>query len=298
VTPFVVSPRLATIWNFQNHQFARLAFGMAFRKPTFFNSLVHLKEIKPLDAFPELVDFFKEAIGNEKISNESITSLEAGYYGRFLDNRLVLEGDAFYQRYRDTITFHLEIEYNQFGLPNLKESVAEYRNTGREVDSLGGSLSATWRIKRVFRLNLNYTYRYSYFASDPAGIVTVGEGGEGDRVAWEPAHLFNLGFHYLPETGLRLGVVLNVASAFDGAISKGSAFDARFLVHQSAQAVLGGFVAWRLPLGNRWCEIGIRARNILNAEIRDYPGMVNPGGSLVGGELLTRKIFLFLRGVL
>jgi outer membrane receptor for ferrienterochelin and colicin len=298
LTPYTISPRVACIWQFAGDQFARLAFGRAFRKPSFFNSSIHLKGVEPAPAFPEIEDLFKNGIGNEDVNNESITSIEAGYHGRFFGNRLVLEADVFYNLYRDTINFHLEFPLNEFGLPDLSRSVAEYRNAGREVDSVGGSASVTFRMRGGWRFNANYTFRHSFYVSDPKGVGATGAGKQGDRVAWEPAHLLNLACHWAPELGPRLGITVHAASSYQGYVSSGGAFDARVPVPQDATISLNGFCAWRFGFGSRWLEAGLRLFNLLNSPYYDYPGTINPEGIEVGGELLVRRITLYVRGVL
>jgi len=296
ITPFTVSPRIAGVWRFAEDQRLRLAFGMAFRKPSFINSSVHIKNIFPQPAFPEFETFFKNAIGNDDLKNESITTLEAGYHGRFLDSRLTLEANALYNRYRDTITFYIEMVTNNLGIPDLVHSKARYENKGREVDSLGGSISATFRIKRILLVGLNYTYRYSFYISDPVGFLEAGGGKEGDRVSWEPAHMGNLFFHYLPESGLRLGMSLHADSERDGFISTGGAFDQRIIVPEPARFFLSGFAAWRFEAGPGFVEVGMKAFNFLQVPFRDLPGDAYAAEGELGGEVLGRRIFLFVRG--
>ena len=291
-----ITPRVAGVWRFAEDQRLRLAFGMAFRKPSFINSSVHLKNVYPEPAFPEFETFFNNAIGNEDLKNESITTLEAGYHGRFLDSRLTLEASAFYNLYRDTINFFIDIP-TTMGVPDLMRSVARYENKGREVDSLGGSFSATWRIKRILLVGLNLTYRYSVYASDPIGFLEEGAGEEGDRVSWEPALMGNLFFHYLTDLGLRLGMSLHFDSARDGFTSTGGAFDRRIVVPEPARFFLSGFAAWRFQADPGYIELGLRAFNFLHIPFRDLPGETRRWGEL-GGEMLGRRIFLFVRGAI
>ncbi len=298
ITPFIVSPRLAGVLRLTEDQRLRLAFGMAFRKPSFINSSVHIKNIFPQPAFPEFQTFFENAIGNQDLKNESIATLEAGYHGRFLDSRLTVEANAFYNAYRDTITFYIDMVTNSLGIPDLVRSVARYENKGREVDSLGGSLSATYRIKRVLLLGLNYTYRYSFYISDPVGFLEAGGGKEGDRVSWEPAHMGNLFFSYLPEVGLRLGLSLHAASSREGFISTGGAFDRRITVSEEARGFLSGFVSWRLDAGAGFVELGLKAFNFLQVPFRDLPGDAQAKEGELGGEILGRRIFLYVRGAI
>jgi hypothetical protein len=209
---------------------------------------------------------------------------------------LTLEANAFYNRYRDTINFYIDMVTTNLGVPDLLRSVARYENKGREVDSLGGSISATYRIKRIFLVGLNYTYRYSFYISDPVGFLESGAGEEGDRVSWEPAHMGNLFFHYLPEVGLRLGLSLHADSSREGFVSTGGAFDRRIVVPEPARCFLSGFAAWRFDAGSGFIELGLKAFNFLQIPFRDLPGDEYAREGEQGGEVLGRRIFLFVRG--
>jgi outer membrane cobalamin receptor len=285
ITPFTLSPRVAGVWRFAGEQRLRLAFGMAFRKPSFINSSVHIKNVYPEPAFPEFETFFRNAIGNESLQNESITTLEAGYHGRFLDSRLTVETSAFYNRYRDTINFYINMATNSLGVPDLLRSVARYENKGREVDSLGGSISATYRVKRILLVGLNLTCRYSFYTSDPIGFLEAGAGKKGDRVSWEPALMGTLFFHYL-----------HADSEREGFISTGGAFDRRIVVPEPARFFLSGFVSWRFGAGPGFVELGLKAFNFLQIPFRDLPGDAYAQEGELGGEVLGRRIFLFVRG--
>jgi hypothetical protein len=150
------------------------------------------------------------------------------------------------------------------------------------------------------RLGANYTYRYSWYTSEPGGTAAVGEGEKGDRVRWEPAHLANLSFSYLPEDGLRLGLGWHGASSKEGyVISPGSTFDVRVLKPMPASWFLSGFVAWRLDFDTRWFELGIRAYNLLHTPFREIPPISTKTwvrDYRLSAELIGRRIFLFFRG--
>ncbi len=297
LTPLTFSPRAAGVWQFVDDQFLRLAFGIAFRKPNFFNTHLHLKGFEGEPGFPELGKFFLDSIGNPDLENESITSLELGYRGRFLDNRLNAEVVLFYNWYRDGIRNVVDMRIGEYGLPDLSRSSMKFQNAGRDVDSIGGSVSATFRIRRVFYLHANYTYRHSRYVSTPEDPVAVMEGGEGDRVPFEPAHMFNAAVHYLTKSGLRLGMDLHARSSSDLANpSEGGVFDPFVMVNNPAYWYLSGFVAWREELGAGFVEMGAKAYNTLHIGFRDMAAVTRPDGMVNGGELIGRRMFLYLRG--
>jgi iron complex outermembrane receptor protein len=298
ISPFTVSPRVAGIYKFSDTQSARLAFGQAFLKPSFYNTSLHVDGVKGEPGYMEIEDFFRENLGSEKVGNESITSFEAGYSGRFFDGQLAVESTAFYNRYRDFIFFNAEIATNSMGLPDLEASVMEFVNTGLQVDTLGGSLSVTYRMKNILRANANYTFRYSWYVSDnPVDTYTVGNVQKGDRIPWEPAHLANLAFQYFPSSGLRAGVSLHWHSSCEMAMPEnGGAFDDKVMLPRPAAYFVSGFVAWKESFGANWIEMGVRALNIFNAGFREFVAVTRPDGVELGGELLSRRILFFFRG--
>jgi outer membrane receptor protein involved in Fe transport len=256
---------------------------------------MHFTGVKGTEAFLNLGEFFQKNIGNDKLGNEKVTTLEASYRTHFLDNSLTVETDVFFALFRNTISFQVDIKTDTFGLPDLNTSEIRFDNTGREVDSIGGSVSLTYRVK-AWRFAANYTFRHSWYISDPPGGPAPAEGSKGERVPWEPAHLVNLSFHYVPERGLRLGMALHGHSSCDLAWPEdGSLFGRNILVHSSPAYFISGYLAWRFDTGSRWAELGVRVLNILNTGFRDLPAMARPDGAELGGELLGRRIFFFMR---
>jgi len=296
ITPFAFSPRVAAVWQFVDNNFLRLAYGQAFRKPSFYEASMHITAVKGTEAFPNLGEFFERSVGNDKLGNEKTTTLEAGYRVHVLDRDLTVEADVFYTQFRNTISFQLDMKADEFGLPDLGTSAMQFKNTGREADSVGGSVSATYSMSS-WRLNANYTFRHSWYISEPPGGPSATEGSKGERVPWEPAHLFNLSFSYIPQTGPRLGMSLHGHSSCDLAWPEGgSIFGDDILVHSPAAYFVSGFLAWRLDFGSSRAELGVRVFNLLNAGFRDLPAMLRSDGSELGGQLLGRRIFFFLRG--
>jgi outer membrane receptor protein involved in Fe transport len=251
--------------------------------------------VKGEPGFEGLSDFFRNNIGNEDLGNESITTFEIGYRGHFLDNRLVAEADVFYNLYRNTVNFYTEIATDPFGIPDLNNSRMAFMNKGQEVNAAGGSVSLTYRVKEALRLNLNYTYRYSWYVTDPE--VTSEFGKKGDRVPWEPAHLLNVAFHYLTQIGLRFGLSAHGQSACKLPFpERGGLFDDQIQVESPARIFFNGFLSWHLPVGTGDMEAGVRAYNVLNIGFQDTPAITRWDGKPFGGELMGRLILLFLRG--
>jgi len=296
ITPFTVSPRLALVWRYKRNQSARVAVGRAFRKPSFFNTSFHLTTAVGTSAFPGLGDFVKENVGNDYLGNESVTTIEAGYRGYFFEGALEVESDVFFNMYRDTIFFLSEVRYNTMGLPDLSLSRMRWDNGGREVNTIGGTLSLTYKIKKTLRLNANYTYRYSWYISEPPGGASMGEEPKGERVSWEPAHLLNVAGTWVSEDGPRLGASIFARSEVTHAFPyDGGLFSEVHKFRNPPNMVLNAFLAWRVNLGDGWAEAGVRVYNLFNAGYRDIASVYRWDGFAMGGELSARRIFLFLR---
>jgi outer membrane receptor for ferrienterochelin and colicin len=295
ITPSTLSPRLAGVWRLAASQSIRAAFGQAFRKPSFLNTSLHMNNYRGAAGFEFIETFFKKSIGNPDLENESITTLEVGYNGRFLDDRLVVEGDVFYNRYRDTINLHVEFVTDEFGMPDLQNSILEFRNTGLDADSVGGSVSLTLRVSDSLVLNGNYTLRHSWYVSDSRYDYQGVRKKKGDRVAWEPAHLLNLSFRYLTGMGLRLGVSFHGESSKTQEIFGGGPFETPVEMDLPPFCLINAFISWRVTMSSRWVEAGVRAFNVLHTGFRDRPAILRLDGVEAGGELIGRRIFLFLR---
>jgi outer membrane receptor protein involved in Fe transport len=274
---FTFSPRLAAVYQFAEGHSARLAFGQAFLKPAFFNSSFHIKGVKEEPGFEGIADFIKDQVGNEDLTNEKIMAFEAGYVGRLLEGNLRIEANAFYNMYRDFIVLSDETFVDEMGLPDFERSHHRFENVGMKVDSLGGSISVSYQIKKRWRLDANYTYRYTWYINDPQEYQTAGDVKKGDRVPWEPAHVFNLAFHHLMKNGFRFGASLHADSSKDyGILGTGLMFDKRIPYHIPARWYAGAFIAYRAPVNPGWLEIGLRAFNLLNTRYLDLQPAQHP----------------------
>jgi hypothetical protein len=196
------------------------------------------------------------------------------------------------------VNFHVNIVTNEFGIPDLTDSEAYYQNQGREVDSVGGSVGATYRVLRTLRLSANYTFRHSWYIADsPGGSQSVAV-EKGERVAFEPAHLFNLSFYHLLPGGLRWGMSLHASSASDWTIIEAGIFGPMHELHSPAGWMLSGFAAWRMDFQAGYAEIGVRAYNAPNTAYRDVGTAYSRDGTQLGGFRLGRQMFFYLRGAI
>jgi hypothetical protein len=78
----------------------------------------------------------------------------------------------------------------------------------------------------------------------------------------------------------------------------GGPFDPLVIVHNPGFLVVSGFIAWRSELEAGWLEVGVRAYNVLHVAFRDLQAVIRKDGKEMGGEVLGRRIFLFLKGAI
>jgi len=97
---------------------------------------------------------------------------------------------------------------------------------------------------------------------------------------------------------LRLGIGVHAASSWEMAARTRTLFDPRELIKVPERIFTSAFVAWKLDFDTRWVEIGVRAYNLFDEPFCDYPVVIHPNRSFLGGETLARRIFLFARGAI
>jgi outer membrane receptor protein involved in Fe transport len=263
------------VWRFAENQSLRVAVSRAFRKPSFLNTHFHPTMFIPESGFEGLRDWFRGQLGNEDLDNENMTTLEAGYAARFLDGRLQVAADVFYNWYRDVGGFHADMRVNSLGLPDLNNSVVEFRNVGHDKDSLGWSVSG------------RYTHE--------TGAAWTWE----ERMDTEAAHLFNLGFYYLGDLGLRAGVsVFGRSFMMDSMPQGGDIFASNVRVDNPAHTLVSAFVAYRHKFASGWAEAGVRAYNLLRESFYDHMTHDAHPDSELGGVWIGRQVFVYVRGAI
>jgi outer membrane receptor for ferrienterochelin and colicin len=249
---------------------------------------MHFKGVQSEPGFVGVAEFFQNGIGNEKLGNERIIAVEAGYGGRFFEEHLTVDLEMFYNLYLNPITFHLQILTNNYGVPDLSHSEMKFENWKQSFNLLGGSISLGYRIKNTVGINANYTYRY--------GWTSAGWHGD-DRMRVNPPHLVNLAFHYITKRGVRIGAALQAASSTKIGIPRhGNIFEGMAGVVAPARCFFSGFVAWRMNFSTRWIELGVKANNILNAKFQDSASVMRTDGTLLGAEPIGRRVFVYFRG--
>jgi hypothetical protein len=266
-----------------------LSYGLAFRKPTLFESQAHSRVFDYNDAFPEVVDLAAEQFGNEALTNEKVHAIEIGWQGVFLEDKLRLSLDLFFNVYEDYITFVVDMPL-RLGLPDLGRSTIQYQNVDTAIYAFGGEAEAVWRLRA----------HWSMFAN--LGIREVIEDDE--HRPSEPVLKVNLGGRYTPDSGLRADLALHFTSDREMPLKDPAALlDAPVFVPMGSQMMLIGRLGYRiLPGKGQFIEGGVTVRTPLGDPYREYPGapwpwfMSSDTRSDFGGEVIVRLVSVYLRG--
>jgi len=286
-----LSPRAAVVLRpWSDHAF-RLSYAQAFRKPSHYESRVHLDIQKYNPAMPEVVDMLKVQMGNENLRNEEVHSIEAGWRGRFLEERLRVSVDLFFSMYRDTIFIVSDVPL-RMGVPDLANSTFQYRNNPDGLDALGAETEISWHLGGP----------WSFWGS--VGFRHISDRGEGDRAEAEPVLRANLGGRFVPDKGLLVDLAFHCVSAFTvGIVDPSNMMDPPRPFDLGNRVLVIGRLGYRAK--TRWgmsFEAGLKLRAPLGAPFREYAGIPRPLGmpsdteSDYGGELFVRVVSLYLEG--
>jgi outer membrane receptor protein involved in Fe transport len=284
-TETAISPRAAAVFRpFGDHAF-RLGYGLAFRRPSSFESRTHTTIERFNPAVPEIVELADTQFGNESLVNEKVHSFEAGWRGRFFDDNLRVSLDFFFSLYRDTITFVMDVP-TRLGLPDLTNATIRYENEGAEVNAFGGEAEL------IFRPVENW----SFWCSLGMREIT----NKGEDTPSEPRLRINLGGRFAPPAGLLMDVALHYVSAYEMPL-----MDPSNILGNPALVPLGDDILMIARVGYRitpGVEAGVTVLAPLGKPFREYAGAPMPASQRVdsasdfGGEILTRLVSLYLRG--
>ncbi len=308
ITPdaLTFSPRISAVWRFAEEQVLRSSASMAFRKPSFYNTHMHLTGVDGGFLLPDLEDFFRRAVGNDELGNETVGTVELGYRGRFLDGLLIAEATAFTHLYRNRIDFAADMEYDQYDFPILKDSSMNFTNNGGEVNAYGGSLTLLARPFDKLHIDANYTYRYCVYVTQPVNGEAPEGTMKGDQVPWVPSHLANFSARYATDFGLHLGFSMHYHSSSEQAnLEDGDPFLPWITLTTPAAVFTNAFVSWRFQMGPKegdpsrnWIELGLKAYNLFDQEFSDSEGVVRTDGQYIGAETVGRMVQVFARGAI
>ncbi len=135
-TGFFLSPRAAGVARLAEEQFLRLSAARAFRKPAYLERHMH-----PLVTFPPdsplqggdqtlFLEFMTRVVGNDSLVNEELWAFELGYDWRPAEGRLEIGLDTYLNVYSEVGSMVTSILQGAEGLPDLRNSSAQFEVTG------------------------------------------------------------------------------------------------------------------------------------------------------------------------
>jgi iron complex outermembrane receptor protein len=298
ITEPFLSPRLVAVVKPKEGQYIRAGASRAFMKPAFINTHIH-----PIVGFPDdspitgsaqdnFQEFMSTTIGNPDLKNVELLSFEGGYLGQYLDGKLSVAFDFYYNQLRNIFSLNSIIVSDEQGLPDLDLSTIEQQNvrdfniTGfelviryRPVESV--ALLLSWASRQVLDMNTAKTSEAS-----PKNLVTIG-----GRFRTKSGLLGSL--YIFSRSNFTQSDVENPAGLFAPKIQ--SPMDNSFLI-------LG-------KLGYQWATAGdlkieMGAKLFLPFSPFSGPlfryyeeaGGVSPTGKHYGGELLSRMVTAYMQG--
>ncbi len=295
MTDIFISPRLAAVFRPAREQFVRLGIARSFRKPAFFETSIH-----PMVDFPSdspltgddrdlFQEFMSRVLGDSDLGNEELIAIEAGYMGRFLDGRLSLSADLFYNIYRNEVTLFSNIKKNERGLPDLQASQVKNFNEGDPLYTAGGEFSIRYSPSKYFLVQASWTYR--------EGLNRYSN--------ISPKNLLSLGGRFRTEWGLLGSLYAFSRSEFWNfwlSNPKGILEDFETDHLETSILVLGKLGYRWSPSENSQLEVGLKLFLPISPGSAPYfryyelGGGLTPGGQSYGGDLLRRMVTCYLEG--
>jgi hypothetical protein len=289
-TDAALSPRAAVVFGpWSNHTF-RLSYGLAFRRPSYYEHRMHVLVEDYNPGTPEIVDKLAESLGNNRLSNEKVHTFEAGWRGRFLDDHLRVSLDLFYSLHVDTIAFVVDIPQNM-GLPDILNSTIQFQNKGAEVNAFGGEAELIWRPVGDWNLWCNL------------GVRSVTDRSTNQRMPSEPQLRVNLGGGYRPSSGWHLDAALHYVSAYQmPRVDPDNILENQQLIPLGEGILILARVGYRMQVGAKQSvDAGLAIRAPLGNQYREFAGSPPPRLSMIdttadfGGEMVTRLVLAYLR---
>jgi len=298
VTDPVISPRLVAVVKPKKGQYIRAGASRAFLKPAFINTHIH-----PMVAFPDdspitgpaqenFQEFMSRSLGNPNLNNAELLSFEGGYLGQYLDGKLSVAFDFYYNQLRDIFSLRAEVVPDSQGLPDLNESVVAQQNV-RDFNIHGFELVIRYYPAESVALMLSWASR----AVLDMSTARISENS--------PKNLVTLGGRFRTQSGLLGSLYIFSRSEF----VQSDVENPKGLLAPKFQSSIDNSFLILGKLGYQWktekgLEIEMGTKLFLPFSPFSGPlfryyeeaGGISPQGKYYGGEMLTRMITAYLQG--
>jgi outer membrane receptor protein involved in Fe transport len=233
-------------------------------------------------------------LGNPELKNEKLLSFEAGYRGEFMEKRLSISLDLYYNLYTDRISIDENLVIDAQGLPNLEQSSFQFSNKRKRDRTIFGSeLAVRYHPSRNLSLLASWTYREEL-------VTETGETDDGS-----PQNLMILGGRYMTDSGLLFSLYAFTRSEVraGGVPSPEGLLEGNIDEYIDHVVLLLGKVGWRsVWTHDLKIEFGLKlflpispfqAPHFRYSESGHW---VAPTGIHSGGDVLRRMVTAYLQG--
>jgi len=284
-TLWELSPRASIVYKLHEDHSVRIGYAHAFYKPNFFQKSLNLH----LDSE---FGFDQLDLRSPEVDNKTIDSLELGYSASFFDGRLQVRVALAYTWYRNLIHFKIdedEMGYTQVGplvIPDIGsgQGIGHY-NTDYGKNSHNVDLEVIARPTERSRIFLAAGYRQG-FTSHTHRFLT-------DEPVWSMAAGADISGNAGWEASLRAHLI---DTYYRNIFNPESLLEDRLESYLPAIFFLNLRLAWRISEKPWAAQMGVEGFNILNYRFREVVGRTIPNGVDIGGEVLGRRIVIFVRG--
>lgn len=273
---YTISPRGSFVFILGENHVIRLTGGRAYRKPSFLEYQIGFRGVEGIEISDiALMDY-----------NETFNSGEIGYSGRILKN-LKVEISAYYSRFENAIGFNY-----------IKK---QFQNFKYDASAVGGEFSVETIVAKRFTIFGNYSFQYITALDDNEDMKIK----KGDTLKEYPMHKANMGFILKPLHWLLFSISGNYISKREFEVFRDPdknienpdpTNEAPYLL--SALFLLNLRTA--VLLSKERLELGIIGYNLLNQQVRQYPGGAAESPTresyILGGETQPLRVMGYISG--
>jgi iron complex outermembrane receptor protein len=299
ITGTFLSPRLATVFQPIAGQFLRAGVARAFRKPAFVETNLHIMVDFPPDSpltggdRDNFQEFMTRIVGNPDLKNEEVWAFEVGYLGRFLDSKLSVALDLYYNIYKNEAAIRSRMVTDPRGLPDLDNSTFMFANSTRDLAIIGSELCIRYKPTKNISLMVSWTHRELWRIHDEK------PDDEG------PRNMITLGGRFSTDWGLVGSLYIFTRSEFrDKAVANPAGLLEPILkLYMENTALVLGRLGWKTSVfGGVELEAGLKLFLPIAPDAEPYfryrekGGGFTPTGDNFGGDQLARMVSAYLEG--